>query len=261
MSRLHAVSNVSAVADPFFGRLLQGLSQHATVKVTQLTRELVPPMLGLAIHMADVGWVCGLMHVCEQAEGGWPYEALAAPVMAPRRYERQPCYFGDVVVSVDSHANSLADALHGQFVMNEPESLSGHVMVTDELRSGRYTSTELADAVLSGSHTNSLRHVAADPTAYACIDSTVVDMLRSRRHPILDEIKVVASLGPYPAPPFVVRRGISLELRWELLRAIKSFVASPAGRKLLYSWNVADIVQVDDSEYDVLRRAALTKLS
>lgn len=253
MKRLHALSNVSSVADPFFVRLLAGITEHSSFELSALRRDLVPPMLGLGSHLADVGWVCGLLHVDEQAHGGWPYQALAAPVMAPRRYVRQPVYFGDVVVAEDSNAHSLSDALTAQFVMNQPESLSGHVMVTNELRSGRFGDAELSDVLLSGSHLTSLRYVAAEPTAFACIDSTVVDMLRSRSHPLLNEVRVVESIGPYPAPPIVMSSGLPLEVRWELLRGIKAFVASPAGRKLLYSWNVSDIVQVDDSAYDVLR--------
>lgn len=255
MTRLHAVSNGSSVSDPFFTRLFGGVSQHSSLSVSVLRRELVPPMLGLGSNIAEIGWVCGLLHVREQEDGGWPYVALAAPVMAPRRYARQPVYFGDVVVSQGSDAESLADALHGDFVMNEPESLSGHVMVANELRSERFGGASLSNVSLSGSHLASIRYIADEPRAFACIDSIVIDMLRSRSHPLLDEIKVVESIGPYPAPPIVVRRSLSLEGRWELLRGIKAFAASLAGRKLLYSWNVADIVQVDESAYDQLRTA------
>lgn len=136
--------------------------------------------------------------------------------------------------------------------MNEPESLSGYMMLVHHLR-GDGALARLGEVTISGSHLASLELVAEDADAFACIDSTVIDMLRARHHPLLGEIEVIDSLGPYPAPPIVVRGDVSLDARWQLLSAIKSFAASVAGRKLLYSWNVADIVQVDESAYDVLR--------
>ncbi len=255
MRRLHGVSALSAVADPFFVRLLRGLSAHCALGVAALSRDLIPPMLALATHMTDLGWVPGHRHVTEQGEGGWPYVALAAPVMAPGRYARQPVYFGDVIVSQRSDAGSLADALSGRFVLSDPESLSGECMVLDRMRTSSEAPAALRTSVLSGSHLDSMRVVAEDAEAFACVASIVVDMLRSRRHPLLDQVRVVETLGPYPAPPLVVRASLSLDERWELLRGLKSFTGSVAGQKLLYSWNVADVVQVDDSEYDGLRTA------
>lgn len=252
MHQLHAVSNVSPVADPFLNRLLDGISHHSEVQVRTLVRELVPPMLGLGTGVADIGWVCGRQHVLEQDGGGWAYQVLAAPVMAPQRYQRQPVYFGEIVVHRNATAGSLEAALDGRFVMNEPESLSGYVMLVQRLLQDG-SGDRLRDVLISGSHLASLRYVADNAGAFACIDSTVIDMLAARQHPLLDEVSVVESLGPYPAPPLLVRADVSLETRWELLRGLKSFVASVAGRKLLYSWNVADVVQVDESAYDVLR--------
>lgn len=253
--RLHAVSAISSAADPFFVRLLRGIEAHSDLRMITLARDVVPPTLALATHVVHLGWVSGRLHVTEQDEGGWPYVALAAPVMAPVRYARQPVYFGDIIVSAESDATSLADAIGGRFVVSEPESLSGNMMLRGWLREEGVGETPLQAPVLSGSHLASLRIVAEDPQGFACVDSIVMDMLRSRRHPVLDKVNVVASLGPFPAPPIVVRGWLSLEERWELLRGLKAFAGSVAGQKLLYSWNVADVVQVDESAYDVLRPA------
>lgn len=252
MGPVHAISNMSAVADPLFARLFDGVSRHTPIPIRALVRDLVPPMLALGTNIVEVGWVCGWEHVQQNEAGGWPYEAFASLVMAPARYERQPVYFGDVVVAADSDFATLDEALEGRFVMNEPESLSGYLMLVRHLRGGDATA-QLGEVAISGSHLASLRNVADDARAFASIDSTVLDMLRARHHPLAQEVRVIHSLGPYPAPPFVVRRDLPLETRGELLTAIKSYAASPEGRKLLYTWNVADIVQVDESEYDGLR--------
>ena len=162
--RLHAASHLSPVADPFFTRLLDGLRAHADLDVHNLSRDMVPPFLALGTSVAELGWVCGQLHVHKQAEGGWPYEVLAAPVMAPQRYERQPVYFGDIVVPRAGNYESLTDALEGQFVMNEPESLSGYMMLVHRLRQEN-ASNRLHDVVISGSHLASLRVVAASEIA------------------------------------------------------------------------------------------------
>ncbi len=196
----------------------------------------------LSAGSAAAGWVCGLEHAREgRVDGAWRHSAIAAPVMAGSRYRGRPVYFGDVIVSEHSSAASLDDLGGLDLAVNETGSLSGCQMLIDACGSlGRFATT-----VDSGSHVESIRMVREGAADVACIDSTLLDMARARAILDLSGVRVLLSLGPYPAPPIVASEQIAGEVR----RRLEALHTSEEGRRLLSAWGVERFVAVADDDY------------
>lgn len=145
------------------------------------------------------GWLCGLLHVELQSRAEWPYLAVAAPPSTRPDTLGLPVYFGDIVVAGQSDRVAFEDLAGATFAYNEEGSLSGYRMMIDHLRSIGSDLSFFGGAMKSGSHLASLELVAHGSADCAIIDSTLID----DRVDGTDAIRVVASVGPYPAPPLV----------------------------------------------------------
>lgn len=175
----------------------------------------------------DAVWVCGLLHVELSEDANWPVSAVAAPTVTDASGAPRPVYFGRVVVDEDSPVEHFGDLAGRRFAYNEETSLSGYRMMLDRLSAEGFGLDFFSETIRSGSHVDSLRFVTEGRADCAIIDSLVLDDLS----PV--GVRVVESVGPYPAPPLAIR----LELIVELGSA-----AVTAG------W-----APVDESTYDLLR--------
>lgn len=174
-------------------------------------------------------WVCGLLHVELSSNGEWPVTAVAAPTMWEAG-RRRPVYFGRVVVAAGSPYERFDDLSGRRFAYNEESSLSGYRMMLDRLSAQGAGLEFFAQTMRSGSHVASLRMVSEGRADCAIIDSMVFDDLAPTG------LRVVESVGPYPAPPLVARP--------EVLDQLAS-AATTAG------W-----AGVGEPDYDVLRGLA-----
>jgi ABC-type phosphate/phosphonate transport system substrate-binding protein len=159
--------------------------------------------------VATAAWLCGLLHITFQSEGGWPLTAVAAPRSERGGHVGSPVYFGDIVVAQDSPHLRFEDLAGTTFAYNEEGSLSGYWMMLDHLASLGLDLAYFGAKVRSGSHLASLQLVATGAADCAIIDSTLLDA----GCPGSEEVRTVTSVGPYPAPPLVVHPGGADALR------------------------------------------------
>lgn len=178
---------------------------------------------------ATSGWICGLLHVQLQASTDWPLLAVAAPRATRSGLAGAPVYFGDVVVARDSALREFSDLAGHSFTYNEAASLSGFRMMAARLTELGTDLGFFGSSFASGSHAESLRLVANGAADCAVIDSTLMD----DQVPGSDQVRVLTSLGPYPAPPLIADPSVA-----ELART----AAAAAG------W-----ASLDEDVYEVLR--------
>jgi phosphonate transport system substrate-binding protein len=201
---------------------------------------------------AQAGFICGLPYT--RASGR--LTPLAAPVMAAPRYGGLPIYFSDVVVRADSPFRSFADLRGARWAFNEPGSLSGQVMVLAHLAALGAPAGYFASARESGAHLESLRLVYDGEVDGAAVDSIVLELATCEQPALAARLRVVASLGPYPAPPLVIAAELPGPLRDRLARALTVMHADPAGRAILAAGLIDRFVAVDDADYNPVREAA-----
>lgn len=202
----------------------------------------------------DCCWICGLPYVWKTARGEPSLELLAAPVMQGERYRGRPVYFSDVVVQRTSHFHSFADLRGATWAYNEPGSHSGFNVVRAHLAHLGERSGYFGRVVAAGAHQTSLRLLLAGEIDATAIDSTVLEAELQHQPAIEERIRVVATLGPSPIPPWLILRQVPEALRRAVRFALLEMHRDRAGQKLLATERIARFIPIGDRWYDSIRQ-------
>jgi phosphonate transport system substrate-binding protein len=249
-------------------RIASCMAENADAMCRELARYLAQ-RLGIAVELVDgvswqererlldagaihLCWLCGLPYI-EKADRGQPLEPCVAPVMQGTRYGGEPVYFSDVVVSSASRYASFADLRDCTWAYNEPRSHSGYNVVRHYLAARGHTPDYFGRWIEAGAHQAALRMIVSGEVAAAAIDSTVLDAELRRNPALAVQLKVIETLGPSPAPPWVVSKAIPAPLRLRLRECLAAMSGDAAGRRILDGWGVSHWRAVDDAAYDAIR--------
>jgi phosphonate transport system substrate-binding protein len=200
-----------------------------------------------------VCWICGLPYVRKNNAQTKSVELLVAPVMSHPRYGRKPVYYSDVIVAADSRLRSFEDLRGARWAYNEPGSHSGYNVTRYHLTKEGLGDKFFGEFIESGSHQNSLRMVLDQTIDATAIDSTVLEMVLAKDPSIGERIRTIATLGPSPAPPWVVHPSVSEDLRRALLEAFLSMDQQPRGQAILAAAGMLRFAAVTDRDYDPIR--------
>jgi phosphonate transport system substrate-binding protein len=204
----------------------------------------------------DVCWMCGWPYALRADSLSSGVELLAAPVMAGPRYADQPVYFSDIVVHADSAVASFTDLRGATWAFNEPMSHSGYMVVRHFLAGQNIRGGYFGLAIHSGSHAASLDLILNRSVDGTAIDSTVLEAIVRRRPEIMPSLRIVDSLGPSPAPPWVLRSSMAPELRAAVRTAFTTMHESAEGGAILREAAVRRFAAVTDTFYDAIRDMA-----
>lgn len=197
----------------------------------------------------DLCWICGLPYARQRDARPGSVEPLAAAVPKAPRYAGRAVYFSDVVVRAGSAAMGLDDLRGARWAFNEPNSHSGHNVLLAHVGASFFGALEEA-----GSHEEAIRRVVGGASDAAAIDSTVLETELRRRPGIGRGLRVVASLGPSPAPPWVCSGGLPAAVRAAVADALAGMHRDPSGGAILAEAGLSRVARVADSDYDPIRR-------
>jgi phosphonate transport system substrate-binding protein len=111
------------------------------------------------------------------------------------------------------------------------------------------------ELVEEGSHERALAMIKAYEVDGAAIDSTVLERQRLLDPASVQGLRVIATLGPNPAPPLVIRRDIDPTVKARVREATLAMHLDPAGQKLLAAAQLTRFEAVADADYDPIRVA------
>lgn len=197
----------------------------------------------------DVCWICGLPYIWKVDAGRPDIELCAVPVMRHERYGNAPVYFSDVVVRRDSRFNTFADLRGATWAYNERNSHSGYNVVRHHLATLGENIGFFSRAVESGAHQQSLRMILAGEIDASAIDSTVLEAELRRNPSIAPEIRIIATLGPSPMPPWVMHRNLPHALRAGVKGALLGMHEDPEGRAILGQWGISHFTDAEHAHY------------
>lgn len=204
----------------------------------------------------DVCWMCGWPYAIRADSPSAGLELIAAPVMAAPRYLDRPVYFSDVVVRADSGFHSFTGLRGASWAYNEPMSHSGYMVVRQFLASQNIYGGFFGSAIRSGSHAASIDLILNRSVDGSAIDSTVLEATLRRRPELRSFLRVVDTLGPSPAPPWVVRSSLPRHLRDALRKEFLGMHESAEGTAILRQAAVLRFEAVTDAHYDPIREMA-----
>ncbi len=246
-------------AEPFARAVAQALGRAIGVPV-EFVDDCPWPQRERMLYEGEVhvAWLCGLPYVREADRGAPRIELLAAPVMRPARYGAQPVYFTDVVLRRDHGAQTLADLRGASVAINEPNSHSGYEVLRHALAEQGLPTGFFAEVIESGAHQRSLELIESGAVDAAPIDTTVLETEMRARPELAGRLRVVATLGPSPMPPWVASTRLAPELRHRLREALLALGADAQARAALAQADVQGFARVDDDWYAPIRQMSLS---
>jgi phosphonate transport system substrate-binding protein len=89
--------------------------------------------------------------------------------------------------------------------------------------------------------------------AAAAIDSTVLEAELARAPSLRRAFRRIDTLGPSPAPPWVVSTRLAPDLRNRIGLVLQSMGGDAQGAAILSGWGISELRRVDASHYDPMR--------
>jgi phosphonate transport system substrate-binding protein len=207
----------------FYQAVADSLSRQLNQKIdlSQATCDpLVDPMLQQ--NQVDLAFICGLPLLRHNRSAKQPLQLVVAPIMRSRRYQNQPIYFADVVVSSTSQIHTLQDLAGKSFCYNDRGSNSGYYLLRHRLIEKGYLPNFFENTKASGSHQRSLQWIIQGLADCAAIDSVVLEE-EIRQYPqIAEKIRIIESI-PSPIPPLVA----SANLDQEFIQKLQKILLQP----------------------------------
>jgi ABC-type phosphate/phosphonate transport system substrate-binding protein len=251
LTSLKITSTLSELEDPFGRALAEYLTSEMGAPVEFVDAPWQVRRRGFLSQKIAAAWICGGEYV--RWSDRFDLEPLAAPVMAGTAYDRSPVYFSYIVVR-DADADRFAGSLQGaRIVINEEGSFSGDTALADHLRKTGAGVEVFHPRLISGSHTRSLEMVLEGSADAAAVDSMVYDLLSPRRSGLQRDLRILARLGPFPAPAWITHRGFPPARKQSLKAVLLQLHARPEGRAVLAHAGLSHFVPVTDAHFQPLR--------
>lgn len=201
----------------------------------------------------DVAFLCATSYVWLTERAPPPLSLVgAAWVPIDPRAGGAPIYFGDVLTSTDGPA-SLEELPGSRVAYNDDVSLSGYHSLRLALGEAGIDPRQVR-FIRSGSHLRSLEWLADGAVDAAAIDSNVW-VRRSREEPTLEaRLTSIATLGPHPVQPAVVRPDLETPLREGLRAALLDAHRVPTVAAALGHAGFSHFLDIDHQSYAPLRQ-------
>ncbi len=207
------------------------------------------------IHSGDIqlGMICSRPYAEQLAEVPRPIAGIAAPVTQGALYAGRPVYYSYLVLPGHHPAQTLRDLQGAVVAYNEPGSQSGYYSLLWALARINASPAHFSSWVESGAHERSLALLREGKVDAAAIDSTLWDYLEHQRPGRFADLKIIDTLGPFPAPPFVSHSSTPPEVRARLTELLTTMHRDPEGREVLQAGLLLRFEPVSDPFYALLR--------
>lgn len=252
MAAITLISCLSENTYPMCALLAEYLTEHTHIQVKfDQTTPWLEASQKLATGEIQMGWICGMLYTLQQDQQA-RYQVLAKPIFAGHN---EPLYFSYLVVRRDSAIQSIADLQAKRLVINDPDSYSGkHALWAHWARLP--TPPSFAAVLESGSHSNSLRMLAAGKADVAAIDCTVFDYWlktgNAEMQTVLSELHPIEQINPAPTPPLVMHHSVDAETIQAIRQALLELNLSD---NALQAVGLKGLVAAHDQDYDFMRHS------
>ncbi len=201
----------------------------------------------------DLAFLCGLPYVRLSRERPGTLHPLVAPVLDEPRYEDRPVYFSDVIVRADSPTCCFGDLRGRSWAYNDPDSLSGCLLVRYHLLQMGETEAFFSSVTFSGRHQESIRLVMSGEVDASAIDSQVLGVECLRNPDLARLFRVIAVLGPSTIPPVIATGTVPQEIQALACDAICTLNGDAVGCDALAGGLIRRFTPIEDRAYDDIR--------
>lgn len=249
MSQLRAVSYLAPNWFEFYEAVVNHLGQALQIETHLLQSDRDPLEDPLLLQdQIDLMFICGLPFIRQHQRVPRQLQAIVAPVMQLPRYQKQPIYFSDVIVNASSNLKTFADLAGKAACYNDPGSNSGYYLLRYRLL--EQDNPFFGKVLQSGSHQHSIRWVVKGLADCAAIDSTVLERELQHFPELSNQLRIVESIGPCPAPPIAIAQHLDPAVIHQIQSALLH--PHPALETKMKRMGICHYAKVTSQDYDKL---------
>lgn len=233
----------------YYKRLLDYIGKRLTLKVNFVdTKTYSETNSLLKDKKIDMAFVCGGPYVEGHDEFG--LELLCAPEV-----DGKAVYYSYIIVGKDSGIEKLEGLRGKKFAFADPMSNTGKLIPTYILKEefGQTPDIFFKEYLYTYDHDKSIKAVAYGIVDGAAVDSLIWDYMDKKGAGFTKQTRIIRVSEPYGIPPVVARPG--LELAPKIKEILLNMHKEQEGLDILNEMFIDKFVEVDDSNYDDIRKA------
>ncbi|MEM8749597.1 MAG: PhnD/SsuA/transferrin family substrate-binding protein [Pseudomonadota bacterium] len=158
----------------------------------------------------------------------------------------QPYYSSVFIVRASSDFAKLEDTAGKRLALNGYDSLSGFRCLVPLIGDPKHW---FGACRISGSHRASARMVFDEVADVAAIDAVCWALLKKHEPNVVSALRVVGWSNRYPAPPFIIGRARTNEMKNKLPSVLQKAVSNASETQAIKSLFLKDILPANNSEY------------
>jgi len=176
----------------------------------------------------DIAYVCGATYVFLKKD-----KANVNLLVLPYK-EGKPLYYSYIIVPRDSKVNSLKELKGKRFAYSDPKSNSGAIAPSYYLyKLGFNYKDFFSEIIYTYSHAESIKAVEYGFVDGAAVDSLVYDSMKMIDPTVVNKVKIIEKLGPFPTTPIIVNDTLTKEEIEKLRNAFLDMRRDFTGKSIL----------------------------
>ncbi|XP_033747530.1 uncharacterized protein LOC117332650 [Pecten maximus] len=175
----------------------------------------------------------------------------AAPLHVHAKSQANPVYFSDLIINTADigEYKEVHDLRGHSFAYVDEASLSGCLVVLQELKKMGFNSSFFGNVLRSGSHLKSIQMVLNKTALSASVDSTILHNYLQQNPQHKENLTVLKSFGPLPIYPVVFNSRLPDDLKGKITQALFDISSKKEWLEKLESFGVTGFKPVDMSTF------------
>ncbi len=196
----------------------------------------------------DVAYICGATYI--DLLPSKLIKLMVLPIV-----DNKPYYYSLIIAKNGTKYKKIDDFKNSIFAMSDPESNSGSLVTRYELDKRGYRDNRFFKKIIyTYDHGESITAVVDGYTDGASVDS-VVYFAFLKNYPLLaKKLKIVEKFGPYPIPPFIVKKSLSKQKQLKLTNAFLNMQKDKKGKNILNALAIQKFSLPDNLSYNKIQK-------
>ncbi len=196
----------------------------------------------------DLAFVCTNAYVVGAETFGM--ELLLAPEI-----DGKSVYYSQLIVPVESAAQSMADLRGEVFAFTDPMSFTGYIYPLYLLRQlGETPETFFQRTFYTYSHDRAIEAVANGLADGAAVDSLVLDYALQREPEMAARLRIIYTSEAFGIPPVVVPPSLPPRQKAQVRNLLLTMHEEREGQIVLRQLGIDRFIEIEESAYDDIRR-------
>ena len=195
----------------------------------------------------DVAYICGATYV--DLLPSKLIKLMVLPIV-----DNKPYYYSLIIAKNGTKYKKIDDFKNSIFAMSDPESNSGSLVTRYKLDKKGYKDNNFFKKIIyTYDHGESITAVIDGYTDGASVDSVVYFAFLKNYPKLAKKLKIVEKFGPYPIPPFVVRKSLPKQEQLKLTNAFLNMHKNKKGLKILSALAIQRFSLPNNLSYQKIR--------